>query len=173
METTPYPPRHHLPADLAAGLRAARLRRSLGLRQAARKAGIGHGYLSLLEHGERCPSRAVAVDLIAALDLDGPLAAWLLEVARPDAGRSRLAVSSRLNTGPPTPVENWVPVESAGCAALSGQPHAMTTRLRKPVKVGKSVGAAFDDFDLVDDPFGVSVGGWLLEVGQQLLAPLS
>ena len=36
---------------------------------------------------------------------------------------------------------------------------------------GQSVGAALDHLDLVDDAFGVAVGGRLVEVGQQLLAP--
>lgn len=62
--------------------------RASGWREAARKVGILPGYLCMLEHGDRCPSRAVAHDLIAALDLDPEVAAWLLEVARPNAGRS-------------------------------------------------------------------------------------
>jgi transcriptional regulator with XRE-family HTH domain len=60
----------------------------LGLRAAARATGIGPGYLSLLEKGQRCPSVAVARDLVAALELGTDLADRLFEVARPDAGRS-------------------------------------------------------------------------------------
>jgi hypothetical protein len=40
------------------------------------------------------------------------------------------------------------------------------------VEGGQSVGAAFDDFDLVDDSFGVAVGGGLVEVGEELFAPV-
>lgn len=80
--------RHRLPTDLAAALRAARHERGLGLREAARKAGISPGYFHMIEHGDRCPSRAVADDLIVALGLDRAVAAWLLDVARPNAGRS-------------------------------------------------------------------------------------
>jgi transcriptional regulator with XRE-family HTH domain len=80
--------RHRLPTDLAAALRAARHERGLGLRETARKAGISPGYFHMIEHGDRCPSRAVAEDLIGALDLDHVLAEWLLDVARPNAGRS-------------------------------------------------------------------------------------
>ena len=36
---------------------------------------------------------------------------------------------------------------------------------------GQSVGAALDHLDLVDDAFGVAVGGRFVEVGQQLVAP--
>ena len=43
--------------------------------------------------GERCPSVAVARDLVAALELPPDLAARLLEVARP-AGRSAASVAS-------------------------------------------------------------------------------
>jgi transcriptional regulator with XRE-family HTH domain len=88
-----YPPRHTLPADLAAALRAARQDRGLGLREAARLAGIDPGHLCRIELGERCPSVAVARDLVAALELPPDLAARLLEVARP-AGRSAASVAS-------------------------------------------------------------------------------
>ena len=36
---------------------------------------------------------------------------------------------------------------------------------------GQSVGATLDHLDLVDDALGVPVGGRLVEVGEQLLAP--
>jgi transcriptional regulator with XRE-family HTH domain len=83
-----YPPRHTLPADLAAALRAARQDRGLGLREAADLAGVDAGHLSRIERGLRCPSLAIARDLVAALELAPDLAAWLLAIARPDAGRS-------------------------------------------------------------------------------------
>lgn len=38
---------------------------------------------------------------------------------------------------------------------------------------GYRVGAALDHFDLVDDAFGVAVGGGLVEVGEQLSTPES
>ena len=41
------------------------------------------------------------------------------------------------------------------------------------VEAGQSVGAAFDHLDLVDHSFGLAVGGWLVEVGEQLLAPVA
>jgi hypothetical protein len=43
---------------------------------------------------------------------------------------------SRLKFDPSAPVENWVPVDRAGWRRVSGHPQAMTTRLRKPLKVG-------------------------------------
>jgi hypothetical protein len=36
---------------------------------------------------------------------------------------------------------------------------------------GHAVGAALDHLDLVDHPFGVAVGGRLVEVGEQVGAP--
>lgn len=88
METT-YPPRHTLPPDVANALRSARLDRRLSLRAAARRVGIPHGYLCALEQGKRCPSLAVAQDLVDGLQLKGDLAERLLRVALPDKGRSR------------------------------------------------------------------------------------
>jgi len=83
--------RHVLPADLAAQLRAARLYRGLGLRELARHVGLTPGYLTLLEQGKRCPSLAVARDLVTALELVPDLAEQLFAIARPDTGRSRLS----------------------------------------------------------------------------------
>lgn len=60
--------RHTLPPDLAAALRLARV--VVGLRLAARRAGVSPGYLCRLEHGERCPSVDVAHALIEALRLE-------------------------------------------------------------------------------------------------------
>jgi transcriptional regulator with XRE-family HTH domain len=80
--------RHYLPEELSTALREARRARGLGLRQAAVRIGIGPGYLSLLEHAERCPSVAVARAIVRALGLEGDLADELLAVAQPNAGRS-------------------------------------------------------------------------------------
>ena len=43
--------RSYLPAGVAGELRAARVELGLGLRETARRAGVGHGYLFLLEQG--------------------------------------------------------------------------------------------------------------------------
>jgi hypothetical protein len=67
---------------VAAELTAARIRRRLGLREAARRAGIWHGYLSMLEHSRRCPSTLVAEAPIETLELDKDQAARLLAVAK-------------------------------------------------------------------------------------------
>ena len=87
-----YSDRHTIPADLAAALRGARQDRGLGLREVAGLVGVDAGHLSRIERAERCPSVAVAAHLVAKLKLAPDLAARLLVVARPDAGRSaRLA----------------------------------------------------------------------------------
>jgi transcriptional regulator with XRE-family HTH domain len=65
-----YSDHRTLPADLAAELRAARERRGLSLRAAARLAGIDPGYLSRLERGLRAPRRPVVERLVVELDLD-------------------------------------------------------------------------------------------------------
>lgn len=88
MDTAEDTTRHVLPPELAAALRTARVARGLGVCETARRAGIPHGHLSMLEHGTRCPSIAVARDLAAALSLAPDIAAHLFAVARPDAGRS-------------------------------------------------------------------------------------
>src|SRR5436190_18069526 len=80
--------RHHLPPDVAAGLRADQLRLGLSLRRAERRTGVSFGYLYLLEQGPREPSREMAIALIDGLKLDAELAARLWEEARLDAGRS-------------------------------------------------------------------------------------
>jgi ribosome-binding protein aMBF1 (putative translation factor) len=80
--------RHLLPADLARALRDARLNLGLSQRGAAARIGITAAYVCMLEHAERCPSTDVAGDLIEALELSSDVAAQLLAVARPDAGRS-------------------------------------------------------------------------------------
>lgn len=75
------------PAGLGPMLRAARLRRGLGVRKAARQACIGHPYLLRLERGERVPSRVVAESLADALQLDPAERDFLLGIAVTDAGR--------------------------------------------------------------------------------------
>jgi transcriptional regulator with XRE-family HTH domain len=76
-----------LPDDLAAAIRAHRLRRGLGLREAARTAGIPHSHLSMIERGQRAPSLSVAELLCDALRLPAHLAAELIAAAQPHAGR--------------------------------------------------------------------------------------
>jgi transcriptional regulator with XRE-family HTH domain len=88
METAEDTFRHSLPPELAAALRAARVALGLGVCEAAQRIGIPHGYLSMLEHGTRCPSTSVAHELRRALELEPAIAAHLFAVARPDAGRS-------------------------------------------------------------------------------------
>jgi hypothetical protein len=63
-----------------------------------------------------------------------------------------------------------VPVDRAGWRELSGQPQAMTTRLRKPVNVGSPYARRLITSP-VDDRVGVAVGGRLVEVAEQLGAP--
>lgn len=93
MENTRHQSRQQLPRDLAAALRAARVASGLGLRAMAREIPLSAGYLSLLETGQRCPSAAVAHDLVAALKLPLDLESRLLAAAQPDAGRSREAAA--------------------------------------------------------------------------------
>jgi ribosome-binding protein aMBF1 (putative translation factor) len=77
-----------LPQDLAFTIAAARRARGWSCRQAAAEVGISPAHMSRLERGIRCPSVAVAEDLIRVLQLDPEDASRLLTVARPDAGRS-------------------------------------------------------------------------------------
>lgn len=56
-------------AELGPALTAARKRVGLQMRDAARQMGISPGYLADLEHGRRCPSVAVAVELHRVLML--------------------------------------------------------------------------------------------------------
>jgi transcriptional regulator with XRE-family HTH domain len=83
-----WPPRRTLPPAIADGLRVARHAQRLSFRAAAERVGILPGYLCLIEQGKRCPSVAVAEDLIAGLRLDPELAEQLRAVAVPDKGRS-------------------------------------------------------------------------------------
>lgn len=75
------------PAELGPMLRAARERAGLGLRQAARRAGLSPGHVVHLEVGSRCPSRSVAEQLAAVLELDDDEQAQLYAAAVRDAGR--------------------------------------------------------------------------------------
>jgi hypothetical protein len=87
MSARTWSPRRTLPTELAFALRTSREQRGLGLRRVAALAGIGHGYLWLLERGERCPSRLVAEAWVAAIKPEGDLAERLLAAAVTDAGR--------------------------------------------------------------------------------------
>lgn len=78
----------HLPDDLAVALRGARCARGWSLTTAAEVTGVSRQMLSHLEHGCRLPSVALAQDLIKTYGLDHRVASRLLEVARPEAGRS-------------------------------------------------------------------------------------
>src|SRR3954451_24527121 len=78
----------------------------------------------------------------------------------------------RLNTGPLTPVENWVRVDRAGWRRVVLSAAGYDNALSEASEGGQAVGAALDDLDLVDDAFGVAVAGRLVEVGEQFLAPL-
>ena len=83
---------------LGCQLRAARLRAGIGLREAARNIGITPSYLVLIERGDRCPSRPVAVAIITVycLDVDGDAAAQLLVAAdRVPAARRARRVSAK------------------------------------------------------------------------------
>jgi transcriptional regulator with XRE-family HTH domain len=68
-------------------LLAARHGAGLGLREAARLAGVSHSYLLRLETGQRVPSRTVAGLLAEVLGLDDADRARLLAAAVDDAGR--------------------------------------------------------------------------------------
>jgi transcriptional regulator with XRE-family HTH domain len=84
---TEIPIRRTPPAGLGQLLAAARMRAGLGLREAARLAGVGHEYLLRLETGQRTPSRSVATVLADVLALDDEERAALLALALADAGR--------------------------------------------------------------------------------------
>lgn len=75
------------PPDLGPLLRRARLRSGLGLREAARRIGTGHGYLGALEAGTRCPSTTIARALAEVLELSPVELAVLTDAAVDDRGR--------------------------------------------------------------------------------------
>ena len=89
MTQTEPPVRRALPAEIGAMLRARRLALGLGLREAARRAGIRHGYLTMLETGARCPSAAVAGSVADVLELTETERKTLLAAALADIGYSR------------------------------------------------------------------------------------
>jgi transcriptional regulator with XRE-family HTH domain len=68
-------------------LEHARLRAGLGLREAARLAGISHAHLLRMETGQRTPSETVAGVLAELLRLDDSERARLDAVAVADVGR--------------------------------------------------------------------------------------
>lgn len=75
------------PEGLGPMLRAARERAGLGVREAARQAGLSGGYVCDLEAGRRCPSATVAARLAEVLTLDEQGRALLYGAAVTDAGR--------------------------------------------------------------------------------------
>ncbi len=78
-----------LPIAVAHPIRLARLARGWSLRRAAAEIGISVGHLSYIERGLRCPSNAVARDLISVLlPQRRAEAEELLWHARPASGRS-------------------------------------------------------------------------------------
>jgi hypothetical protein len=76
-----------LPPELGQKLRLSRQTEGWSLRQAGRQIGIDWSYLRLLEGRQRCRSRSVTADLIAALEIPPNVAMWLRELAVPNAGR--------------------------------------------------------------------------------------
>ncbi len=115
METTHRSLSHgvHLPEDtlrlaigpeLGAELCEARLRRGPGLRATARRIGISHGYLKLLEHGVRAPSGRVARAILDVIHLDPWAAEKLLAFAdKVDEGRARRERERAMRRGTPPP----------------------------------------------------------------------
>jgi transcriptional regulator with XRE-family HTH domain len=75
------------PPGLGAMLRRARIRRSLGQKEAGRLAGLSQGYLCHLEHGRRLPSMVVAEALACVLQLTEAERQQLYGAAVTDAGR--------------------------------------------------------------------------------------
>lgn len=103
MENTPrpHPGRHLPPPDFGPTLTAARTAAGLGLRPAARAAGISPGYWCLLEQGKRSPSGAVAEALIDALNATGRAAQTIRAAAIPGTGRDYV---------PPLPAHYGTPI---------------------------------------------------------------
>ncbi|OEJ29795.1 hypothetical protein AR457_29905 [Streptomyces agglomeratus] len=71
--------------------RQARERAGLGLREAARKAGLSGGYVTHLEAGDRSLSLTLAKRIAEALELGEDEQAMLYGVAVTDAGRDHPA----------------------------------------------------------------------------------
>jgi len=72
------PQRRSLDPELAARLRAARLRSGVTIRQLALYAGFSKSMVWAVCAGQRVPCRDYAHNLIAALQLDEETAEWLL-----------------------------------------------------------------------------------------------
>lgn len=88
--------RHSLPADAAAALRELRMQRGLSLRETARRAGMGHGFLSGIETGRRAPGRRYADALVAVLNPPACVASELRAVGElVEAGRAARALARR------------------------------------------------------------------------------
>lgn len=81
MGHTTYPPRHHLPPEVAQGLAHAHQQTGMSYRQVARAISIDWGYWRRLTRGERCPSRQVAQRIISTLHLPDDVAQELLEAS--------------------------------------------------------------------------------------------
>jgi len=99
MHTT-WNTRHALPVQAALALRAAREASGLSLRETARRAGMGHGFLHAIEAGEKAPGAVRAAALVGVLDPPGWLATELRElgerVERGRAERARARESRRM-----------------------------------------------------------------------------
>ncbi|MHA6761822.1 helix-turn-helix domain-containing protein [Streptacidiphilus sp. PAMC 29251] len=85
--TTTIRERRIPPPELGVMLNQARMRAGLRGREAARLAGLDHGYLIQLETGRRTPSRKVAEVLCEVLALTDAESAELFEAALPDVGK--------------------------------------------------------------------------------------
>src|SRR4051812_20763474 len=88
-----------LPSALAATIKHAVSARG-SYRSVARELGISPGHLCNIANRIRCPSVEVARLLALVLDLDAAVASSLMELAAPDAGRSRATTgASQLRAG--------------------------------------------------------------------------
>lgn len=82
------PVRHEPPPELGPLLRSVRIRSGLGLRAAARAAGVSHVYWLNMEAGKRCPSSAVVAELLQVLPFTEKEAAVLSAAGLENRGRS-------------------------------------------------------------------------------------
>ena len=76
------------PPELGPMLKAARARAALGLREAARQAGISSGYLADLERGDRCPSVPLTLELHRVLQFTDDEVRLLASAAVAGRGRA-------------------------------------------------------------------------------------
>ena len=76
-----YPPRQHLPPNIAQGLAEAHDRTGASFRRVGRALGIDWSYWRRLTRGERAPSVQVAERIIEVLDLPDDVAGELIEAA--------------------------------------------------------------------------------------------